>query len=205
MLYLENGVGSTPLEIARLQFLTQTLRGLVSTLNQPKGFNVSGVNYLNLTPTPGMRDRDEEEVKALRRVIQVIKTSGVLAKKPELLRALKGLADRSEQDFATWVAQKPKDEAQSTPEYTNNGFDACDVKATFDVLSKAVVEVHQRRLIHLSDVQRAVLTAVESQTSGPLPTPRTTQGRKGGKPDQQQDIYNSVILQYPSTDSDVSS
>ncbi|KAG8939515.1 hypothetical protein FRC00_013838, partial [Tulasnella sp. 408] len=70
MLYLENGVGSTPMEITRLQLLTQTLRGLTNSLTQPGSFNTYGVNYLSLTPAPGMRDRDEQEVKSLRRAIE---------------------------------------------------------------------------------------------------------------------------------------
>ncbi|KIO26966.1 hypothetical protein M407DRAFT_23791 [Tulasnella calospora MUT 4182] len=204
MLYLENGVGSTPLEITRLGFLTQTLRGLANSLNQPEGFNVYGVNYLSLTPAPGMRNRDEQEVKSLRRVIEGIKTSGALAKKPELLEVLSTFADRSEQEFATWLAQKPKEEAHSTPAYTNNGYDLCNVPATFDVLSKAVVEIHQRQLVHLSDVQRAVLTAVESQTSGSLrqrwATKVQVEGLEEEEPDQKQDVDYSAILGSPGKD-----
>ncbi|KIO24998.1 hypothetical protein M407DRAFT_211285 [Tulasnella calospora MUT 4182] len=209
MLYLENGVGSTPLEITRLQFLTQTLRGLATSLNQPGAFNTYGVNYLSLTPAPGMRDRDEQEVKSLRRVIEGIKTSGALSKKPELLEVLSNFADRSEQEFATWVAQKPTEEVQSTPVYTNNGYDGCDVPATFDVFSKAVVQVHQRQLVHLSDVQRAVLTAVESQTSGPLRTRWATkvqvEGLEEEDPDQKQDVDYSLILGSPGKDWEVNS
>ncbi|KIO24983.1 hypothetical protein M407DRAFT_25628, partial [Tulasnella calospora MUT 4182] len=69
MLYMENGVGTTAMEITRLQFLTQTLRGLVSPLVQPNGFNINGTNVLQLTPAPGMRDRDEKDVQSLRRII----------------------------------------------------------------------------------------------------------------------------------------
>ncbi|KAG8914789.1 hypothetical protein FRC01_003908, partial [Tulasnella sp. 417] len=208
MLYLENGVGSTPMEITRLQNLTQTLRGLSSSLNQPQAFNTYGVNYLSLTPAPGMRDRDEEEVKSLRRVIEGIKSSGTLAKKPELLLVLSNFADRSEQDFATWAAQKPAEEVQSTTGYTNNGYDYCDVPATFDAFSKAVVEVHQRQLVHLSDVQRAVLTAVESQTSGQLRTRWATkvqvEGLEEEEPDQKQDLNYSAILGSPGKDFEIS-
>ncbi|KAG9049850.1 hypothetical protein FS837_008900 [Tulasnella sp. UAMH 9824] len=207
MLYLENGVGSTPMEITRLQRLTQNLRGLTNTLNQPGCFQTYGVNYLSLTPAPGMRDRDENEVKSLRRTIEGIKTSGALAKKPELLGVLSNFADRSEHEFATWVAQKPQEEVQSTTEYPNNGYDYCDVPATFDVFSKVVVEVRQRQLVHLSDVQSAVLTAVESQTSGTLRTRWATkvqvEGLEEEEPDQKRDVNYSAILGSPNQDWDV--
>ncbi|KAG8918587.1 hypothetical protein FRC00_012297 [Tulasnella sp. 408] len=207
MLYLENGVGSTPTEITRLQRLTQTLRGLTNSLNQPGSFYTYGVNYLSLTPAPGMRDRDEQEVKSLRRAIEGIKASGALAKKPELLGVLSDFADRSEQKFAIWVAQKPEEEAQPTTEYPNNGYDYCDVPATFDVFSEAVVEARQRQLVHLSDVQTAVLTAVESQTSGTLRTRWATkvqvEGLEEEEPDQKQDVNYSAILGSPSQDLEV--
>lgn len=161
-LYLENGVGSTPMEIARLQFLTLSLRGLVSRIAEPTGFSVKGIDFLDLRQPSGMRDRDEKEVKSLRRVIDGIKSSGVLATKPGLLKILSDFADRSEQEFATWVGRKPKDEVSSINPTANNGMDVCDVKATFDVLSRAVVEVHQRQLVSSRDVQLAVLAAVES-------------------------------------------
>ncbi|KAG8939662.1 hypothetical protein FRC04_006087 [Tulasnella sp. 424] len=196
MLYLENGVGSTPMEIIRHEFLTQTLRGLGDSLNQPNGYNVHRVNDLSLTPAPGMRDRDETEVKSLRRVIDGIESSGTLANKPELFEVLCNFADSSEQEFANWVAQKPKEEPQSTTPI-NNGFDQRDFKATFDVFSKAVVEVHQRRLIHLRDVQLTVLNAVETHSTGRGRASKThVEGLKDEEPYQ----GYSVILGSPATD-----
>ncbi|KAG8939661.1 hypothetical protein FRC04_006086 [Tulasnella sp. 424] len=202
MLYMENGVGSTPLEIARLQFLTQTLRGLGASLNSLEGFNVFGVNYLSLTPAPGMRDRDETEVKSLRRVIDGIKSSGTLAKKPELLEVLSNFADSSEQEFAAWIAQNPKEEPQSTASINRkSNRPGCDAKATFDVLSKAVVEVHQRQLVHLRDVQLAVLTAVEAQSKGKCRALAAhVEGLEEEEPDQKQDLDYSVILGSPASE-----
>ncbi|KAG8903610.1 hypothetical protein FRC01_009072 [Tulasnella sp. 417] len=190
MLYLENGVGSTPLEIARLQSLTQTLRGLVTSLKRPEGFEDYGVK-LNLSPAPGMRERDEEEVKSLRRVVEGIKTSQALIEKPELLRVLVNFADRSEREFASWVAQKQIAEPQSIPGCTK---DQCDANATLDVVSHAVVQVHRRLLVHLSDVQRAVLTAVEFPIQS---------NEEDEEEPNQQDINYSVILGLPEKDSDV--
>ncbi|KAG9040729.1 hypothetical protein FS837_000244 [Tulasnella sp. UAMH 9824] len=195
MLYLENGVGSTPMEITRLQFLTQTLRGLVSPLPQPNGLNTSGVDLLQLITESGMRDRDEKEVKSLRRVIDDLKSSGALARKPELFKVLSDFADRSEHEFAIWVAQKPKDKALSAESITNNENDGCDVKATFDQFSKAVVEVHQRQLVSLRDVQLTVLTAVES-SNGTLAhvQARRAEVSEAAEPDETQDLGYSSIL-----------
>ncbi|KAG8933989.1 hypothetical protein FRC01_005886 [Tulasnella sp. 417] len=200
MLYMESGVGSTPTEIARLQFLSQALRGLVNPLIVPNGFTTRGIDNLNLSATPGMRDRDREEVKSLRRVIGRIKSSDALARKPELLKVLSDFADRSELDFAAWEAQKPKEEAQSTRPIPNNEQHLGDVNATFDVLSKAVVEVHQRQLVHLHDVQLAVLTAVERRDRVPVGWDGVT---GEAPPDQMQDFIPSVLLGCLDIDSDV--
>ncbi|KIO24986.1 hypothetical protein M407DRAFT_25631 [Tulasnella calospora MUT 4182] len=200
MLYMENGVGSTPMEITRLQFLTQALRGLLTPLILPDGFSTRGIDNLSLTATPGMRERDREEVKSLRRVIAGIKSSGSLARKPELLKVLSDFADRSEQEFAIWETQNPKEEVQSTRPTSNNGQHLCDVKATFDIVSKVAVGVHQRQLVHLRDVQLAVLTAVERRNW----VPGGWGGVSGEAPlDQMQDISPSVILGFLDIDSDV--
>ncbi|KAG8987768.1 hypothetical protein FRB90_003164, partial [Tulasnella sp. 427] len=205
LLYLENGVGATPMEISRLQHLTQTLRGIVNSLSTPGGFNIYGVNNLSITLEPGMRDRDEEEVKSLRRVIDGVKSSGALAKKPELLEVLSSFTDRSEQSYAAWVSENPKEDTKSDPSNTKKyAFDGCNVQATFDVFSKAVVEVHQRQLVNLHDVQLAVLTAVEAQTKGQgRVLAAQVEGLEEEVPDQKQDLTYSAILGTPSPDSEI--
>ncbi|KIO24997.1 hypothetical protein M407DRAFT_211280 [Tulasnella calospora MUT 4182] len=208
MLYVENGVGLTPLEITQLQFLTTTLSRLTYPLIHPPGLDVNGVDRSNPSLAPGMRDRDEEEVKSLRRVIDGIKASGALAKKPELLEVLSNFADRSEQEFAAWVARKSKGETQQTPSQPDE-YDVCDVKATFDVVSKAVTEVHPRRLVHLRDIQLAVLTAIEAPTSGsgqpsmPFFDIFDVQTLGEEDPNLKQDINYSHILGYPLADVEI--
>ncbi|KAG8933990.1 hypothetical protein FRC01_005887 [Tulasnella sp. 417] len=207
ILYLENGVGSTPMEITGPKYLAQTLRELLNPLVQPQGLNVSGVDALQLI-APGMRDRDEKEVESLRRVMDGIKSSGVLARKPELFKVLSDFADRSEQEFAVWVAQKPKDEVPPAQPSTNKDTDVCDVKATFHVLSEAAVERHQRQLVSLRDVQLAVLTAVESSSTGRRRVrarPRRVDGleEEEAQPAPAQDTGCSMIIGYPNVDSAV--
>ncbi|KAG8907374.1 hypothetical protein FRC00_011903, partial [Tulasnella sp. 408] len=164
----------------------------------PNGLNTSGVDLLQLITAPGMRDRDENEVKSLRRIIDGIKSSGALARKPELFNVLSDFADRSEHEFAIWVAQKPKEEVSSAEPTTDNENDGCDVKATFDEFSKAVVEVHQRQLVPLRDVQLTVLTAVES-SNGTLAQvqARRVEVSEATEPDETQDLGYSSILGPP--------
>ncbi|KAG8905028.1 hypothetical protein FRC01_008504 [Tulasnella sp. 417] len=197
ILSVENGVGSTPAEITRLQLLNTTLRGLANPLVHPTGLYIQGPDGLNLTPAPGMRDCDVEEVKSLRRVIDGIKASGTLAQKPELLEVLSNFADDSEQASAIWEAQKPKDTAQ-LPDY-----DVEDVKATFDVLSEAFTEVDKRQAVHLHDIQLAVHTAIEAPAgTGPMSMFRL--GHLGEEdPDLKQDSNWSAIIGYPLTDHEI--
>ncbi|KAG8902868.1 hypothetical protein FRC01_009445, partial [Tulasnella sp. 417] len=204
MLHLENGVGSTPMEITQLQYLTLTLRELLTPILQPNGFNTGGVDLLQLTPAPGMRNRDEKEVKSLRKVIEGINSCGVLANKPELLKALSDFAERSEHEFTTWAAQRSKDEVPPAQPPTNNENEATNVRATFDVFSKAVVEIHQRQLVPLRDVQLAVLTAVESSNPGQFSVPtHPVEPLEEAELGQTWGIGHSVLLGPPGVDSAV--
>ncbi|KAG8899806.1 hypothetical protein FRC01_010362, partial [Tulasnella sp. 417] len=197
ILSVENGVGSTPAEVSRLQLLSTTLRGLANPLVHPSGLYIQAPDSLNLTPAPGMRDCDVEEVKSLRRVIDGIKASGTLAQKPELLEVLSNFADDSEQESATWEARKPKDTAQ-LPDY-----DVEDVKATFDILSEAFTEVGKRQAVHLHDIQLAVHTAIEA----PAETGHMAMFRRHHlgeeDPDLKQDSNWSAIIGYPLTDHEI--
>ncbi|KAG8976347.1 hypothetical protein FRB90_009230, partial [Tulasnella sp. 427] len=142
MLYMENGVGSTPMEIARLQYLTQSIRGLVGPLEQANdGFDAYEFGKVKLGLAPGIRERDRKEVESLKRVMEGIKGSGVLANKPELLRVLEEFEDRSEREFDAWVTSRKASEGEpGSGTGASEGKDARDVVATFEELSKAVVE-----------------------------------------------------------------
>lgn len=199
VLYMENGVGSTPMEMARSQYLSLTLRNSVLPLAFVGGFDVRGVDRLRLDRTPGMRDRDEQDIKALRAVLHRMKNSDVSVTKPGLFEVLSAFADRSEEDCAAWVAQKP--EVDANPDTDPNPVDVTDVVATFNALSKVVVEVHQRQLVHHHDVQSAVISAIEIQNAY-KPEIRTRHG--GGLAAEQIDPQNdpdySVILGHPNVD-----
>lgn len=153
-----------------------------------------------------MRDRDEEEVRSLRRAIDGIKSSGILATKPELLEVLSNFVESSEQEFATWAAQKPKEESRPPPPLSRYGDDDCDPEATFHVFSKAVVEVHQRQLVHLRDVQHAVLTAADSQPKRRAPAwAARAEGFDEEAPERTENLDWSELIGYPESDSDVTS
>lgn len=206
MLYLENAVGSTPMEIARLQFLGTILDGLGDSLKQARTLHVYDVDTWILTSTPGMRDRDEEEVRSLRRVINGIKSSGILATKPELLGVLSNFADSSEQEFAAWAAPNPQKESRPTPPLSDSGRDDCDAEATFRAFSKAVVEVHQRQLVHLRDVQHAALTAADSQPKRQAPAwAARAEGFDDEESERTENLEWSELIGYPKSDSDVTS
>ncbi|KAG8882969.1 hypothetical protein FRB97_007456 [Tulasnella sp. 331] len=169
-LYMENGVGSSPYEMAASIALNNALRAQgfpngcrtvfrsdQSKAKTLKGFPERIYSVLALEPEPEYTEEDGTEIKTFRR-------------KPELLEALTAFAAESEKN---WEASKANgsvvsNEEQSPPALTQDipagdiwKEDTSDPAKTFDVFSKAVVPVHQRTLVHLKDVREVVFSAVD--------------------------------------------
>ena len=165
-LYLENGVGATPLEMAALAHLTSTVRSGTVQTNHSR-ISVWSGSTINLDPSPSYKASDEGEIKGLRKIVDNLKTTNALANKPALVQALSNYADISEEGFARWKAEQEAEreaEEKSQPEKDVNPLNESTVRdtaKTFEIFSKAVVRVHQRTLVHLQDVQRVVLSGVE--------------------------------------------
>ncbi|KAG9037698.1 hypothetical protein FRB95_004544 [Tulasnella sp. JGI-2019a] len=161
-LHMENGVGSTPLEVAASCALSQTLRTQrlnrhTTTPDNPchsiKGFSAWHYGEPDLDPEPGYTVEDETEIKGFRKVLDAVVAGGVLSRKPQLLEALTAFAEESEKE---WEESKSKESKVTTPTKR----DTPDAVKTLEVLSKAVVAAHQRTLVHLKDVQDIVFCAV---------------------------------------------
>ncbi|KAG8887776.1 hypothetical protein FRB98_009036 [Tulasnella sp. 332] len=189
-LYMENGVGLTPYEMAAYIALNATLRAQgspegchtvyrsnPSQAQTVQGFSVWNYGGPTLDPQPGYKREDEAEIKSLRKVLDAVIAAGVLSKKPQLLEALTAFAAQAERD---WEASKLdggmiSNEEQAPPQPTILGLpnlgisagaswkmDTSDPTKTLEVFSKAVVPVHQRTLVHLKDVQEVVFNAVDN-------------------------------------------
>ncbi|KAG9000610.1 hypothetical protein FRB93_012622 [Tulasnella sp. JGI-2019a] len=188
-LYMENGVGLTPSEIAAHCALSQTLRAQGSTRrtvnrNNPafsaQGFSVWRYGGPELDPQPEYTAEDEMEIKGFRKVLDAVAAAGVLSRKPQLLEALTAFAERSEKE---WEVSRSKQSVEISDDVNADGdakttgeeeseiktipkSDTSDAARTLWVLSKAVVGVHQRTLVHLKDVQQVVFSAVGDSEVG---------------------------------------
>jgi hypothetical protein len=161
VLYFENGVGSTALELASLAAMRVRLRSAGTTSIQASGFSAYTQSGYPVSPLPGVRPEDEEDIKSTRMVIDNIRALGSLAKTPELLETL-----------ASWIRtcedQLQLQKSSGAGSEDQDSVDSATITSsvpltTFDVLSRAVVQVPTRSLIHLSDIQQTVLDTVEFQ------------------------------------------
>lgn len=169
VLYVENGVGATPLELAKLAALNVAVRNSENSSLPSQGFSIYGSGNLPLEPAPSVKLEDEAEIAAMQKVIEKVKATGALAKKPELLEVLSKFVEQSASELAAVKAENQAadvemetDEAKPAP-YGRK--DTLKPTETLQVFQKAVVAIHQRTLVHLHDVQQAVLTAVEREVA----------------------------------------
>lgn len=186
-LYAENGVGSTPYELAAHLALSAALRaqgpqwgrrtvyrGNPTNAQTLRGFSLNAYSGPSLDPQPGCRAEDAAEIEGFRKVLDAVIAAGVLSKKPQLLEALVAYAEQSEKEWEAFKAEGGVvsegeeipldsfflgDKRRSTG--GSWGYDSSDPERTFEVFSKAVVSVHQRTLVHLKDVQELVFSAVD--------------------------------------------
>ncbi|KAG9005316.1 hypothetical protein FRB93_009870 [Tulasnella sp. JGI-2019a] len=183
-LYMENGVGSTPLEIAAYCALSQALRVQGSTRrtvnrsnpSSTQGFSVWRYGGPELDPEPGYTAEDEAEIKGFRKVLDAVTAAGVLSRKPQVLAALTAFAEQSEKEWEASGSRKSAEISDAVVVGASGGEesnvatvprqDTSDAAKTLEVLSKAVVAVHQRTLVHLKDVQQVVFSAVNDSENG---------------------------------------
>ncbi|KAG8935884.1 hypothetical protein FRC02_005883 [Tulasnella sp. 418] len=163
MLYLENGVGATALEIARLGYFTNLIRGGFPGVSVVPNSMQCWIYTHDLPSHTGLTEKDEGEVKGLRKIVDAIQGSGSLANKPDVLQALLLFAELSEKEVIDAKNRNQDVETVEDDTKVRNRTEVCDRKATFAVFSEAVISVPSRFLVQLHDVQAVVLGAVNKE------------------------------------------
>lgn len=149
-LFTENGVGSTPLEIATLNVLLDRMK----ITNVVPSFEL-GAEHVHMNPARINLEKLKRDVPALRKTIAELLTEDVLKPDDKLTKELSSFARLMETKLAAAeaeVAQSPKTKEDSAEE-----LDPENREATYNILQETVLaRPSQRQLIHLIDVQKSV-------------------------------------------------
>jgi hypothetical protein len=161
LLYTEDGVGITPLEIASLQHLLHLTKGQAGWIafwnTPPKLTSLDGDNltkYVERVERP-----DLEAAETLSALVQSLDAEGRFTTRKDLKDTLTEYAERTMK-----IARHPKKEEEGTTEpQTGLGSrtESSDVVGTFKLIKSAVGHSTRRELVHLLDAQRAVGNALD--------------------------------------------
>jgi hypothetical protein len=167
LLYTEDGVGITPLEIASLQYLLRLTRSKeevesgVAWNSPPKITSLISdkiVKYCDNVELPEI-----EAAETLLALVQSLDAEGRFTNKENLKDVLTDYAGRTMKN-----ARPSKKETEPTPQpQTDLGLQAetSDMVGTFKLIKNAVGYSTRRELVHPLDVQRAVGNALDKAVS----------------------------------------
>jgi hypothetical protein len=163
LLYTEDGVGITPLEIASLQHLLRLTSikgkagGVMTWRTPPRLTSLDGDNitkYIERVERP-----DLEAAETLSALVQSLNAEGRFTTRKDLKDILTEYAERTMK-----IARQPNKEEEGTIEpETGLGSrtESPDVVGTFKLIKSAVGHSTRRELVHLLDAQSAVGNALD--------------------------------------------
>ncbi|KAF5379120.1 hypothetical protein D9615_005878 [Tricholomella constricta] len=155
-LYMENGVGETPLDMASLRHKLKLTRWLAD--DEIRDASSLRVRYADESPRRIELGKLEHELPKLRSTIKQLVADGKLVQGTKLAEELSRFAEMMD---AKVVAEKAAEEARPVAavavEEDRNRREVCDEKRTMEVVSAAVAAAPGTRLlVHLLDVQKSV-------------------------------------------------
>ncbi|KAJ3879583.1 ankyrin repeat protein [Lentinula edodes] len=153
-LFMENGVGNTPLEMATLLDLLGRLQN-VSRDREPE----LAAQHVNLDPSRITLDKLQQDVPNLRQTINTLLKNGPLKVDDKLTKELFAFSRFMETKLtaATAEAEATKRGNEDEPDVKDKWKDPEDRGTTLKIIKEAILaRPHQRQLIHLVDVQKSV-------------------------------------------------
>jgi len=159
LLYTEDGIGITPLEITSLQHLLRLTRskehvgGAVTWKTPPKVTSLTGNNIDKYSERV---ERPEIEVaETLSALLQSLDAEGRFTNKQELKDVLTDYARRTME-----IARKSKEKEENRTSESQTGLgsqtEGSDMVGTFKLIKSVIGHSTRRELVHLLDTQRAV-------------------------------------------------
>lgn len=153
-LFMENGVGNTPLEMSTLLDLLGRLQN-VSRDREPE----LSAQHVNLDPSRITLDKLQQDVPNLRQTINTLLKNGPLKVDDKLTKELFAFSRFMETKLtaATAEAEATKRGNEDEPDVKDKWKDPEDRGTTLKIIKEAILaRPHQRQLIHLVDVQKSV-------------------------------------------------
>ncbi|KDQ19312.1 hypothetical protein BOTBODRAFT_142912 [Botryobasidium botryosum FD-172 SS1] len=152
-LHLENGVGDTPREIARMQAVFAAVDSV--TL----GMDIECIETDQAVPLDCPASVDETDIKELRTLLSTLaQTSTKLSSNPELQSKLQAFVERSEDALGAFERPKVGGKQKST------NSESKDPARTWEVICKAI-PAGCRQLVHLVDAQVAVAYTLQTKAA----------------------------------------
>lgn len=155
LLYTENSVGQTPLDIASLKGLPRlTSRGLIG----PTELIENVEHYLRTAPKgpPFNVEKQKIEIPKLRATLDTLLADGRIAHGTKLTTELLAFADRMEGRLAEETARKNAEEKQAEEGELDPPVTQGNTAGTYLALrDAAAARPGTRQLVHLADVQRS--------------------------------------------------
>ena len=164
-LYMENGVGETPLDMSNLQRTLEIIPEYTSTMRWPKTPSVLSVDVSRSLDSPVEVETLEKELPKLRETLSWLEAGGVLVKGTRVAREVEKFAERMEGVLVERRARRDaaiaksgeNDEGAENPPLRKGPVDREDRARTLKAVKDAVAAAPRKRLlIHLLDVQRSV-------------------------------------------------
>ncbi|KAF8826350.1 hypothetical protein HHX47_DHR5000307 [Lentinula edodes] len=153
-LFMENGVGNTPLEMTTLLDLLGRLQN-VSRDREPE----LAAQHVNLDPSRITLDKLQQDVPNLRQTINTLLKNGPLEIDDKLTKELFAFSRFMETKLtaATAEAEATKEGNEDEPDVKDKWKDPEDRGTTLKIIKEAILaRPYQRQLIHLVDVQKSV-------------------------------------------------
>ena len=157
-LYIENGVGQTPLDIITQRYLTTR----TGSSNIMPRMNVLPRPISGLGPPTHPLFQQEVQVQKLRATLNDLLEDGKLVRNTKLANELLAFADRMESKLTTARPAKEPTNVATEP-VLDPPIPMADLDATYAAICDAVAAVPgHRQLVHLLDVQKSVKVQLRS-------------------------------------------
>lgn len=168
LLYTENSVGQTPLDIASLKGLPRMTNptGVPRPTDLP--MNVEGRLHAPQIAPPFDVGKQKTEIPKLRAMLDTLLAEGHLVHGTKLATELLAFADRMEGRLAVETARKNAAEAEGKLEWEFLAPQVATARTYFVLRDATAARPGTRQLVHLADVQRSVRRNLAQQADGTL-------------------------------------
>ncbi|KAH9057582.1 hypothetical protein EDB87DRAFT_1686168 [Lactarius vividus] len=185
LLYTENSVGQTPLDVASLKGLPRVTGSMGVPRATELPTNVERHLRTSQKSPPFDVEKQKTEIPKLRATLNTLLADGLLADDNKLTKELLAFADRMEERLAIETARKNEGEKQ-TGEGEEKLEPGTTARTYFVLRDAAAARPGMRQLVHLADVQRSVQRNLAQQDDGTL-VRWSERSRMGDKEDKESD------------------